>query len=95
MPFRERQRFNPAFNTPVAELEVVTTPEGEVEVELVDQSDKAMPDPELFDLKNQLKAGIQPEEVQSTIMSASTVNGDAVVRKYTKKSTTQEVKDEN
>ena len=67
MPFRERQRFIPALNTPVAELEVVTTPEGEVEVELVDQSDKTMPDPEFFDLKNQLNAGIQPEEVQSTV----------------------------
>lgn len=95
MPFRERQKVHLATCTPVAELEVVTTPEGEVEVQLVDQSDKQMPDPELFDLKNQLKAGIQPEEVQSTIMKSSTVSADAVVRKYTKKSTTQEVTNEN
>lgn len=94
MPFRERQKVHLATFTPVAELEMVTTPDGEVEVELVDQSDKAMPDPELFDLKNQLKAGITQEEVQSAIMSPSTVNADAVVRKYTKKST-QEVKNEN
>lgn len=94
MPFRERQKVHLATCTPVAELEMVTTPEGEVEVELVDQSDKSMPDPELFELKNQLKAGIQPEEVQSTVLKASTVNADAVVRKYTKKST-QEVKNEN
>lgn len=95
MPFRERQKVHLATCTPVSELEMVTTPDGEVEVEVVDQSDKAMPNPELFDLKNQLKAGIDPEEVQSTIMSPSTVSADAVVRKYTKKSKTQEVIDEN
>lgn len=95
MPFRERQKVHLATCTPVTELEMVTTPEGDIEMTVVDQSDKVMPDPELFDLKNQLKAGIEPEEVQSTILKASTVSADAVVRKYTKKSTTQEVKDEN
>lgn len=95
MPFREKQKLHLATNVPVAELEMVTTPEGEVEMSVVDQSDKVMPDPELFDLKNQLKAGIEPEEVQSAILKASTVSADAVVRKYTKKSTTQEVTNEN
>lgn len=95
MPFRCRQKFVLASNTPVQELEVVTTPSGEVEVDLVDQSEKQMPDPALFDLKNQIAAGIEQEEVNSAVLRASTVSADAVVRKYTKKSTNTEVKNEN
>lgn len=91
MPFRERQRFHAAVPSPVIEREEVTLPTGEVETQFNDQTDMVLPDPELFDLKNQLNAGIQPEEVNSKVMSAKTVNADSVVRKYTKKSTTSEV----
>lgn len=88
MPFRMRQLFHAAVPSPVIEREEVTLPTGEVETQFNDQSDKLMPDPELFDLKNQLAAGITPEEVNSKVLSAKSVNADAVVRKYTKKSTT-------
>lgn len=91
MPFRMRQRFHAAVPSPVIEREEVTLPTGEVETQFTDQSDKLLPDPELFDLKNQLNAGIEPEEVNSKVMSAKTIDADTVVRKYTKKSTTSEV----
>lgn len=90
MPFRMRQPFHAAVPTPVIEREEVTLPTGEVETQFNDQSDKLMPDPELFDLKNQLAAGIQPEEVNSKVMSAKSVDADSIVRKYTKKSTTNQ-----
>lgn len=94
MPFRERQRFHAAVPSPVIEREEITTPTGEVETQFNDQSDKIMPDPELFDLKNQLNAGIEPEEVNSKVMSVKSVSAQSVVRKYTKKSSTDEVKNE-
>lgn len=88
MPFRMRQRFHAAAPTVVIEREEVTLPTGEVETQFNDQTDKLMPDPELFDLKNQLKAGITPEEVNSKVMSVKSVSADSIVRKYNKKSTT-------
>lgn len=88
MPFRERQRFHAAVPSPVIEREEVTLPTGEVEVQYADQTDKIMPDPELFDLKNQLAAGIEPEEVNSKVMSVNSVSAESIVRKYNKKSTT-------
>ena len=96
MPFRERQKLHIAFPCAVAEPELVELPTGEFIVEMVNQSEKLMPDPELFDLKNQLQAGVNLEEVNSKVMSASSVDANSVVRKYTKKSTiTNEVKNEN
>ena len=88
MPFRMRQQFHAAVPSPVIEREEVTLPTGEVETTFTDQADVVLPDPELFDLKNQLNAGIQPEEVNSKVMSAKSIDADTVVRKYTKKSTT-------
>ena len=97
MPFRERQKLHLSFPGVVVSPELVELPTGEFVTEMVNQSEKLMPDPELFDLKNQLEAGIQPEEVNSKVMSASSVDANSVVRKYTKKSTstTNEVKNEN
>lgn len=94
MPFRERQVFHAAVPSPVIEREEITTPSGEVETEFNDQSEKLMPDPELFDLKNQLNAGIEPEEVNSKVMSVKSVSAQSVVRKYTKKASTNEVNNE-
>ena len=90
MPFRVRQRFAVASVVPVYDREEVTTPSGEVETQFTDQSDKQMPDPQLFDLQSQLKAGIEPQEVNSKVLTASEVNASTVVRKYTKKSTTNQ-----
>lgn len=94
MPFRCRQIFHAAVPSPVIEREEVTTPSGEVEIQFNDQTDKIMPAPELFELKNQLNAGIEPEEVNSKVMSVKSVSANSIVRKYSKKSSTEEVNNE-
>lgn len=91
MPFRCRQKFHTASISPAVEREDVTLPTGEVETQFNDISEKTLPDPELFDLKNQLDAGIEPEEVASEVLKPSTIDGSKLIRKYTKKSTTNEV----
>lgn len=67
------------------EIEDITLPTGEYIKELVNQNEKILPDPELFDLKNQINAGIELEEVNSKITRAKTVNAEKLIRKYTKK----------
>ena len=91
MPFRCRQKFLTASISPAIEREEITLPTGDVEIQFNDLSEKTLPEPELFDLKNQLNAGIEPEEVASTVIKPSTINGEKLIRKYTKKSTKNEV----
>lgn len=67
------------------EIEDITLPTGEYVKELVNQNEKILPDPELFDLKNQINAGIELEEVNSKITRAKSVNAEKLIRKYTKK----------
>lgn len=74
------------------EIEDVTLPTGEYVKQLVNQNEKILPDPELFDLKNQINAGIELEEVNSKITRAKSVNAEKLIRKYTKK--TKETTDE-
>lgn len=69
----------------VTEHEPVTLESGEIVMESKDQGEKKMPDPELFDLKNQLEAGVELEEVNSKVLRSPRIDADAVVRKYTKK----------
>lgn len=88
MPFRERQKLRLSFPCAVSEPELVELPSGEFVTQMVNQSEKVMPDAELFDLKNQLQAGVNLQEVNSKVLTASSVDADSVVRKYTKKSTT-------
>ena len=89
MPFRWRQKFNLASITPTIEREDITLPTGDVETQFNDMSEKTLPDPELFDLKNQLNAGIEPEEVASEVLKPSTIDGSKLIRKYTKKTTNE------
>lgn len=86
MSFRQRQLFNPSYSRPITVVEDIIDSKGIFRKEPVSQS-KAMPKPEMFDLTNMLAAGVNLEEVNSKVLSASTVNADNVVRKYTKKST--------
>ena len=90
MPFRMRQKYVPAFGEGVFEAEETELPSGEITTKMNNLSEKALPEPELFDLKNQLEAGIDLEEVNSKIMSSKSVNAEKVIRKYTKKSKTTE-----
>lgn len=97
MPFRCRQKYNVQVGPSVMSVEsvIVDGDTGYVTPVVTDVLSKELPAPELFDLEAQMKAGITQEEVKSTIMSSNNVTEDAVIRKYTKKSSKQEVSDEN
>ena len=97
MPFRCRQKYNVQIGPSAMPVEsvIVDDDTGYVTTVVSDVLSKELPAPELFDLEAQMKAGIVQEEVKSTIMSSNKVTEDAVIRKYTKKSSKQEVNDEN
>lgn len=92
MPFRTKNHYLYKISSPVMEIEDITLPTGEYIKQLVNQNEKILPDPELFDLKNQINAGIELEEVNSKITRAKSVNAEKLIRKYTKK--TKETTDE-
>lgn len=95
MAFRLRQKLRLAPSFVPQELEQTILESGQVVEKLVSQ-DKKLPDPAMFELKNVLKAGVQPEEVQTAIFQPKAVNADNVVRKYTRKTTTpKEVNNED
>lgn len=97
MPFRSRQRYNVIVGSRELPVEstIVDSDTGNVTTVVSDALSKELPAPELFDLDAQIKAGISQEEVSSTILSSNSVTADSVIRKYTKKSSKQEVNDEN
>lgn len=80
MSFRQRQKLRFAPFCRVVELREKTLETGEVTHENEDLSRSKLPDPELFDLKNQLKAGVNLEEVNSKVMTGSRISGDAVAK---------------
>lgn len=88
MPFRFIQPLRLAGYASVVEATEVIKKNGNIEYQLEDKAETTLPEAELFDLNNQLAAGVSLEEVNSKVMSAKSVNADNVVRKYTKKSTT-------
>lgn len=90
MPFKVLQKYHSAHCCPVVSYEQVTLESGQIIEQEKDLSEETLPDAELFDLDNVLKAGIEPEEVQSTIMKSKTVDADKVIRKYTKKNKNNE-----
>ena len=92
MSFRCRQKLKLGRYQAVIEPEDVTLESGEVIQSSKNLCKEKLPDPVLFDINNQLKAGIDLEEVNSKVLKAKRVNADTVVRKYTKKS--KEVTDE-
>lgn len=85
MPFRARQKFRMAGCQVVTVPEQVTLESGEIVTESKDLCEEKMPDIELFDLKNQLEAGVELDEVNSKVLRNSKVDAVSVVRKYTKK----------
>ena len=89
MPFRERQRYKIPGSTNISYIKEIIDPDtGEVHEINEDIINKELPKPELFDLKTQLKAGIEQEEVKSQILTDNNVNIDKVIRKYTKRNKT-------
>ena len=81
-PFIQKLRIPPSF-VPV-EKEFITTETGEQVPVLVPQ-DKVLPDPELFKLSNLQKAGVDLQEVKSTVLSPKSVDAGKVVSKALKK----------
>ena len=86
--FRKRQDLDLQESKVVIEIEEIVNEDGEYVHQGVEQN-KNLPDSELFDLGNIIDAGIEPEEVDSKVLKASSVNADTVVRKYTKKETNE------
>lgn len=82
--FRRKQKFNIAPSFVIYEPESHINKDGNMVTELVAQN-KTLPSADMFDLGNMIDAGIDQEEVKSSILSPSTVNADNIVRKYTKK----------
>lgn len=87
MPFRCRQKLRIAKCQSVVEPEQVTLESGEIVTQIKDLGQEKLPDPEMFDLKNQLDAGVDLEEVNSKVLKSSKVSADTIVRKYFKKET--------
>ena len=87
MAFRLKQKLRLASSFVAQELEQTILESGEVVEKRVAQN-KKLPDPVMFELKNVLKAGVQPEEVQTAIFQPKSVDADNVVRKYTRKTKT-------
>lgn len=85
MAFRCRQRMDLATCTPVFEVQEKVLESGEYVQELADFGAKRLPDPELFDLGNQLKAGVQLDEVNSKVLGSKSVNADKLIKKFTAK----------
>lgn len=86
MPFRIRQKYKQAVCVPVMRETQVELESGQIINKNEDMCQVKLPEAELFDLNNVLKAGIEPEEVSSTILGSKQIDADKVIRKYTKKS---------
>lgn len=82
--FRRKQKLCIANSYVIYEPESHINNDGEMVTEMVAQN-KSLPSADMFDLGDMIDAGIDQEEVKSSILSPSSVNADSVVRKYTKK----------
>lgn len=81
MSFRCRQRLNIACSTPVITIDEQTLESGEIVKVSTDLGKEKMPDPKLFDINNQLKAGVDLDEVSSKVISHRRVSGKTLAQK--------------
>lgn len=88
MSFRQRQKYCSGFFTAVFEIEQKNLENGCIVHQSVNQSEKVLPDPKLFDLGNQLDAGINLEEVNSKVLSSKSVDASKVVSFFKSKTVT-------
>lgn len=103
MSFRMKQKYHSSPCGSVVSLEEKTLETGVVETKAVDQCEKVLPKPELFDLADNLKAGVNLEETSSKILEAGSINLESMYKvddSKTKTKTetepkTKEVNDEN
>ena len=94
MPFPVKSRYRSGRYIPVFQDEEKTLKNGRVITESVDQC-KVLPNPELFDLQNQIDAGVDIEEVSSKVLQPRRVDGDSIVRKYVRKEKVNEKTSDN
>ena len=85
MPFRTRQKYKQSVCIPVMREKRVELESGQIIDKSEDMCQVKLPEAELFDIKNVLGAGIDLEEVSSTILGSKQIDADKVIRKYTKK----------
>lgn len=102
MSFRLKQKYHSSPCGSVVSLEEKTLETGVVETKAVDQCEKVLPKPELFDLADNLKAGVNLEETSSKILETGSINLESMYKtspKSEKKTEpepkTKEVNDEN
>lgn len=74
MSFRCRQKLYVPPSFAVLSMEQTTLENGDMVTTSVDQGKKVLPDSALFDLNDQLKAGINLEEVSSKVISKRNVS---------------------
>lgn len=80
MSFRCRQKYHSAPCGCVIAFEEKTLETGVVDTVSVNQSEKVLPKPELFDLADNLKAGVNLQETSSKILGTDTVSLDSVLK---------------
>lgn len=90
MPFRVKQKYIQSVCVPVLHEKQVELESGQIVNKSEDLCQIKLPEAELFDLNNVLKAGIEPEEVNSTILGSKQIDANKVIRKYTKKNKNNE-----
>jgi len=95
MPFRVRQKFKQAVCVPVLNEKQVELESGQIVNKSEDMCQVKLPEAELFDIKNVLEAGVELEEVSSTILGSKQIDANKVIRKYTKRKENKENKGEN
>lgn len=86
MPFRVKQKYVQSICIPVIHEKQVELESGQIVNKNEDLCQVKLPEAELFDMKNVIDAGIELEEVSSTILGSKQIDADKVIRKYTKKS---------
>lgn len=84
MPFPFIQKLRIPTSFVAQEVEFISTETGE-QVSVLTPQNKVLPDPELFKLSNLQKAGVDLQEVKSTVLSPKSVDAGKVVSKALKK----------
>ena len=73
MSFRLKQKYRSAPCTAVFVPSIKTLETGALETHMVDDCETRLPEPELFDLEANIKAGVNLKETSSKILEGSTL----------------------
>ena len=81
MGFRVRVRYQSGKYTPTSYVDTETLESGAIVNVVKNPQEEVLPDIEFFSLENQLKAGVDMEEVNSKVLRPSKIDGNAVYEK--------------